>query len=88
MNEIDILRALKHPNIVKLYDFYEDSKHFHIILEYLDGRDLFGYLESRLSDENHVRKITRQLVEGLEYLHEELGVMHRDIKMENIIILA
>lgn len=86
MNEIDILRAASHPHIIRLIDFYEDSRVFNIVLEFLEGRDLFGYLEYRLADENHIKLLVRQLTEGLEYLHNQLGVMHRDIKMENILV--
>ena len=52
MNEVDILRATSHPYVIKLLDFFEDSKYLTIILEYLDGRDLFNYLEHRQPDEN------------------------------------
>lgn len=57
-----------------------------MVLEYLEGKDLFGYLESRIADENHIRNIVRQLADGMDYLHNHLGVMHRDIKMENILV--
>jgi serine/threonine protein kinase len=87
MNEIDILRASSHPHVIRLLDFYEDSRQFSIVLEFLDGRDLFGYLESRLADEMHIRGIVGQLADGMDYLHNQLGVMHRDIKMENILIV-
>lgn len=88
MNEIDILRASSHPYIVKLIDFFEDAKFFSIVLEYLEGKDLFGHLESRVADEEHIRTMVRQLSEGMDYIHNQLGVMHRDIKMENIIVVA
>lgn len=88
MNEIDILRASSHPHVIRLIDFFEDARQFSIVLEYLDGRDLFGYLESRLADEMHIRDLVAQLSEGMDYLHNQLGVMHRDIKMENILVIA
>lgn len=88
MNEIDILRASSHPYIVKLIDFFEDAKFFSIVLEYLEGKDLFGHLESRVAGEEHIRTMVRQLSEGMDYIHNQLGVMHRDIKMENIIVVA
>jgi len=50
-NEVDILRACTHPHVTKLIDVYEDSKNLNIILEYLDGKDLFTFLERRFADE-------------------------------------
>lgn len=41
LNEIDILKQLDHPNIVKLYEFYQDKVHFYLITEYIDGGELF-----------------------------------------------
>lgn len=69
MNEIDILRASSHPHVIRLIDFFEDARQFSIVLEYLDGRDLFGYLESQLADEMHIRDLVGQLSEGMDYLH-------------------
>lgn len=58
MNEIDILRSSSHPHIVKLFDFYEDAKFFYVVLEFLNGKDLFGFLESKVTDESHIRSIS------------------------------
>lgn len=55
-------------------------------MEYLEGKDLFSHLERRFADERHICGIVNQLVDGLDYLHNQLGVMHRDIKMENILV--
>jgi serine/threonine protein kinase len=86
MNEVDILRATNHPNVTRILDVYEDSKFMNIVLEYLDGKDLFTYLERKFADEKHICEIVAQLVEGMIFLHNQLGVMHRDIKMENILV--
>ena len=80
------MRASTHPHVVRLYDVFEDARYYHVVLEYLEGKDLFTYVEGRTIDEGHVKLLTRQLTEGLEYLHTQLGVMHRDIKMENILV--
>ncbi len=47
MNEVDILRASSHPYVIRLLDVYEDSKYVTVMLEYLEGEDLFSYLERR-----------------------------------------
>jgi serine/threonine-protein kinase RCK2 len=80
------LRATSHPNVTKIIDVFEDSKHLSIVMEYLEGKDLFSHLERRFADERHICGIVNQLVDGLDYLHNQLGVMHRDIKMENILV--
>jgi serine/threonine protein kinase len=59
MNEVDILRSSLHPNVIKLHDMYEDSKNMNIVLEYLEGRDLFSYLERRFADERHICGIVK-----------------------------
>lgn len=69
MNEVDILRMTSHPYIIRLLDVYEDSKYVTVMLEYLEGKDLFSYLERRQPDEKHICKIVRQLTEGMDYLH-------------------
>jgi serine/threonine protein kinase len=69
MNEVDILKASCHPNVTKLIDVFEDSKNLNIILEYLEGRDLFSYLERKFADEKHICLIVKQISEGLDYLH-------------------
>ena len=86
MNEVDILRASTHPYVTRLIDVYEDSKNLSIVLEYLEGKDLFSYLERRFADEKQICSIVSQLVDGMDYLHNQLAVMHRDIKMENILV--
>ena len=55
--------------MIKIYEMYEDSKNMNIVLEYLEGRDLFSYLERRFADERHICGIVKQLCDGLDYLH-------------------
>lgn len=69
LNEIDILRVTHHPHIVKLLAFYEDERHFNIVLEYLEGKDLFGHLESKVTDEEQVKTMVTQIADALDYLH-------------------
>ena len=46
-SEIEILKICQHPNIIKLYDIFENSDYFYIIMEYCSGGDLFSYIEKR-----------------------------------------
>ena len=86
-NEIDILKICQHPNIVKLYDVIEDSEKIHIIMELVEGPDLFSYLEKKNFDINELEasKIIYELSSVIYYLNV-FGIVHRDIKPENILL--
>ena len=84
--EIHILTVLRHPNIAQLYETITSEKHIYIIMEYVEGHDLFQYIYSlqRLS-ELKSSQLFRQLISTIEYIHT-LGIVHRDIKPENILL--
>ena len=86
-NEIDILKICQHPNIVKLYDVFEDTQRIHIIMELIEGPDLFCYLEKKDFDinESEANKIINKLSSVIYYLNV-FGIVHRDIKPENILL--
>ena len=87
-SEIDILKIAKHPNIIKLYDVYENEKYIYIIMEYCLGGDLFSYIEKRnfkLSEE-HAAEIIHKLCTAVYFLHQ-YGIVHRDLKPENILMM-
>ncbi|PSR79980.1 Pkinase-domain-containing protein [Coniella lustricola] len=86
LKEVQIMRQLDHPNIVKLIDFSESKQHYYIILELAPGGELFHQIV-RLTyfSEDLSRHVISQVATALEYLHEEKGVVHRDIKPENIL---
>ena len=86
LKEIKMLKSLDHPYIVKIYEFFETETFYYIVMEYLQGQELYTKLISDSFDysEKSVCKIMRQLLSALRFIHK-LGVMHRDIKSENII---
>lgn len=86
LKEVQIMRQLDHPNIVKLVDFSESKQYYYIILELAPGGELFHQIV-RLTyfSEDLARHVITQVAEALEYLHEEKGVVHRDIKPENLL---
>ena len=96
-NEINILKSIKHENIIKLYNSdLEDRKFKYLITEYCNGGDLGNILEHYMKEKNRpfseeeVQYIMRQLVSGIKYLHSKIEkkweIIHRDLKLENILL--
>ena len=85
--EVEILRNLDHPNIVKVYEYFEDEQNYYIIMEYCEGGDVFDMLESGGTfTERFAAKTMKYLLSGLSYLHSR-QVVHRDIKPENLLVM-
>ncbi|KAL2143159.1 hypothetical protein VTI28DRAFT_306 [Corynascus sepedonium] len=86
LKEVQIMRQIDHPNIIKLIDFAESRQYYYIILELAPGGELFHQIV-RLTyfSEDLSRHVITQVAKALEYLHEERGIVHRDIKPENIL---
>ena len=74
-----------HPSVLKLVDYFEDATYIHLVTEQVKGPDLFDYIKQVKVDEMGLKEIMRKLLSGLGYLHS-LGAVHRDIKLENIMI--
>mmetsp|Transcript_15689 Transcript_15689/g.40110 ORF Transcript_15689/g.40110 Transcript_15689/m.40110 type:complete len:632 (-) Transcript_15689:88-1983(-) len=84
LQEIALLRSLRHENIVRLYEAVYTPNNLYIVMELVDGMPLFdAILENKNYSEDVARRILRKLLSGLRYLHRN-GVAHRDIKPENI----
>ena len=85
--EIDILKIAQHPNIIKLYDVFENEHHIYIIMEYCSGGDLLSYFENHnyVLPESKVCEIIHKLSMAVYYLHS-YGIVHRDLKPENILM--
>jgi len=80
-NEINLLRNLRHPNIVRYIGMEVNPTHLSIFLEYVPGGSLKSLIDKfGAFEEPVVRSYTRQLLLGLEHLHR-FGVVHRDIKV-------
>lgn len=84
-NEINILKVLDHPNIVRVYEFFEDVKKFYIVMEHCRGGELFQeIMKMKKYDELQSAQIMRQLFSCVSYLHSK-NICHRDLKPENIL---
>jgi len=84
--EVDILKKLIHPNIMQIFEFYEDKKNFYIITEFCEGGELFDkVVEKGNFKENEAAGIMKQLLSAINYIHKN-NIVHRDLKPENILL--
>ena len=86
VDEIDILKNLEHPNIMKIYECFDDKENVYIISEYCDEGDLLGKMEKMHSmNEIVVKFLMGQIFNAIAYLHSN-RVFHGDIKLENVML--
>jgi len=84
--EIEIMKRIRHRHIVSMYELYETPKCLWIILELVDGGDIHQFLASTTSyTECMAARHFKQVLQGVHYLHT-LGVVHRDLKLDNILL--
>lgn len=85
-NEISIMKVVDHPNIVKLYEFFEDDDNFYIIQEFCSGGQLFeAILKKKTFTENEAAEIMTQVLSAIAHCHQR-KIAHRDVKPENLLI--
>ena len=86
-NEIELLKALDHPNIIKLFDCYQDKSYYYMVEEYCSGGDLFDYIQKeKFFTERKAGTIFNQLLSAVNHLHKK-RIVHRDLKPENIVLI-
>ena len=90
-NDINILSKAEHPNLVRIYEIFEDERHFSLIMENCTGDELFfNILKKLLNGEPFSEKeavpIFKQLMSAVSFCHSQ-GICHKDIKPENILFL-
>ncbi|RXK38814.1 CAMK/CAMKL/KIN4 protein kinase [Tremella mesenterica] len=84
--EIDVLKTLRHPNIVRMFDVIDTEKYIGIVLEFAGGGELFDHiLANRYLKEKDAQKLFAQLISGVDYLHKK-HIVHRDLKLENLLL--
>ena len=80
------MEKFSHPFIMKLQFSFQDEAHLYLIMEFINGGELFYHLKKdKKFDEDRAKFYAAELVLALEYLHTE-GVVYRDVKPENILI--
>lgn len=84
--EIEIIKKLDHPNLVKVFEYYEDDTSVYITMEFCLGGELFSKINGAESlNESSICDVMRQLFSVVSYIHSK-GIAHRDLKPENILI--
>ena len=93
--EIEILKEVDHPNIIKLEEILEDHKYLHLVTELCTGGELFDRIISKTqNDEGGVfsepdaAKLIRDILDAIHYCHTEKQIVHRDLKPENFLYLT
>ena len=85
LNEVGILKKLDHPNIIKIYEFYEDAKKFYIVTDLCIGGELFDkIIEMKQFNEIQAANIMNQIFSVISYCHKH-DIVHRDLKPENVL---
>lgn len=91
IDEINILKGLDHPNIIKYYETYENNKYMYIVMEYCPGGELFDFIAQKGKDsegtfkESEAAEIMKKLLKAINHCHSK-KIAHRDIKPENIMM--
>lgn len=93
-NEINILKALNHPNIIQFKEVFEGFKYMKLVMEYRNGTDLYEFIvnstfKCRINGgiiESQSKVILKQILNAVEYMHS-CNILHRDLKPENIWVI-
>ena len=84
--ETNLMRKLNHPNITKILEMFEDEKYILIIMEYINGGNLFSFVKKRRKLNEKISKfLFKQIILGIKHIHSQ-NIVHRDVKLENILI--
>jgi len=82
--EIEILQSMNHPNIITLKNHSITDKHIYMVMEFCNGGTI-GDKIGKLTDENEIKVLVRQIVDGMLYL-DKMNILHRDLKPDNLLI--
>lgn len=86
--EVDILSQIDHPNVVKLYEIFDEDDCIYLVLELMVGGELFERIVEKESyTEKEASDTIRPIVDAIRYCHS-LGIIHRDLKPENLLYMT
>ena len=90
-NEIELLRTMDHPNIIKLYEIFESERSLYLVMEECKGGELFEKIIERIRakqmySEKYAANIIKQIMSCIQYCHNK-KICHRDLKPENLLYL-
>ncbi|XP_019459087.1 PREDICTED: CBL-interacting protein kinase 2-like [Lupinus angustifolius] len=83
--EISVMRLVKHPNVVELFEVMASKTKIYIVMEYAKGGELFNKVVKGKLKEDAARKYFQQLISAVDYCHSR-GAYHRDLKPENLLL--
>ena len=92
LREVQIMYKIHHPNVVKLFGHFEDNTYCYLLMEYIEGGELFSYIpengKSKISTQK-IASIIKDVISAIYYMHHmSPPIMHRDIKPENILVTS
>jgi len=83
--EVEILSNIDHPNVVKLYEIFDEGNKLYLVMELMQGGELFDRIvEKEAYSEREAAECLKPIVDAIRYCHE-LGIIHRDLKPENLL---
>jgi calcium-dependent protein kinase len=85
LNEINVLKKIDHPNIIKIFECYMQKGNYYLVTEYCSGGELFELVNNTKFTEVQVAYLMYQLFSSINYCHK-MKIIHRDLKPENILI--
>lgn len=87
-DEIGILRAFNHPNIIRLYEVYDETDHYYLVTEIMRGGELFDRIVTKtFYNEKEARDVCKTIFGAINYCHDR-QVAHRDLKPENLLLMV
>ena len=84
--QLDVLNSIHHPSFIRFHEYFEERDYFFLVMDLHRGGDLLQKIKQNVKlPEEFVRKVIKQILIGVSYLHK-LNIVHRDLKPENILI--